>query len=110
MQENTVRLLEAALSLDGTVTEEEKARIIDSAKQGGGTDRLLKVKEAAELLAIHEKYFWTLARKEGIPIVHVGIKGRRVRRSDIDAFIQRGTEAGERRVLPHEFHALKEGK
>ncbi len=114
MQEKTLKLLEGVLAMDQTLDDETRERIIEGARQGGGNEtaggRLLTIKQAAELLSVHEKSVWVILKREQIPVVRLGEHRRRVRKSDIDALIAQGVGAeGARRTLPHEFHAMKEG-
>ena len=93
MQENTLKLLEGVLDMDQTLDEETRERIIEGARQGGGTEggKLLTIKQAAELLSVHEKWMWAILKREQIPVVHIGAKGRRVKKTDIEALIKRST-------------------
>ena len=114
MQEKTLKLLEDVLSMDQTLDDEARERIIEGARQGGKNDgagdKLLTIKQAAELLSVHEKSMWPILKREQIHVVCLGEKRRRVRKSDIDALIAQSMEAeGVRRTLPHEFHSMKEG-
>lgn len=114
MQEKTLKLLEGVLAMDQTLDDETRERIIEGARQGGGNEtaggRLLTIKQAAELLSVHEKSLWVILKREQIPVVRLGEHRRRVRKSDIDALIAQGVGAeGARRTLPHEFHAMKGG-
>ncbi len=89
MQEQTVKLLETALSMDATVTDDERLAILDAVKNPAVAmaDKLLTIKQAAEMLGIHEKTVWLFARQGKINIVPITNKARRVRYSDVKALI-----------------------
>lgn len=111
MQEKTLKLLEGVLAMDQTLDDEARERIIEGARQGGSENasgKLLTIKQAAELLSVHEKSLWVILKREQIPVVRLGEHRRRVRKSDIDALITQGVGTdGARRTLPHEFHRMK---
>jgi excisionase family DNA binding protein len=73
------------------------------------TERLLSVKETAEMLSIHEKYVWTILKKEDIPVVKLGKRCRRIRYSDLTRLINQrlSEQSAEHRTLPHEWHKAK---
>ena len=89
MQEQTVKLLETALSMDQTITEDERQAILDAAKNPAVAmaDKLLTIKQAAELLAVHEKTLWLFAKQGKINIIPITNKARRVRMSEVQAII-----------------------
>ena len=89
MQEQTVKLLETALSMDATVTDAERLAILDAVKNPAVAmaDKLLTIKQAAEMLGIHEKTVWLFARQGKINIVPITNKARRVRYSDVKTLI-----------------------
>ena len=86
LNECTIKIVEAALNADPNVTTLEKNRFLDlmksPAKDGG--DRLLSIKEAAELLSVHEKSVWRLAREGRLHVIPIGQKCRRVRLSEVE--------------------------
>ncbi len=98
---------------DSTITNEALNVAIDfldgkTAPQRRETERLLSVKEVAEMLSIHEKYVWVILKKEDIPVVKLGKRCRRIRYADITSYIKRGMADTNRRTLPHEWHKAKE--
>lgn len=50
-------------------------------------DRLLNAREVSEILNISIVSVWRMFRKGEIPTVIVGERSRRVKRSDLDAYI-----------------------
>ena len=50
-------------------------------------DRLLNAREVAEILNISIVSVWRMFRKGEIPTIIVGERSRRVKRSDLDAYI-----------------------
>lgn len=90
LNENTLKLLETALTMDATATEEEKRAVIEAAKNPvvAASDKLITIKQAAEMLAVHEKTVWNcLIKNERLHVVAIGAKGRRVRLSEVQAII-----------------------
>ena len=55
-------------------------------------DRLLNAREVAEILNISIVSVWRIFRKGEIPTVIVGERSRRVKRSDLDAYINSRVE------------------
>ena len=55
-------------------------------------DRLLNAREVAEILNISIVSVWRMFRKGEIPTVIVGERSRRVKRSDLDAYINSRVE------------------
>ena len=100
---------------DSTITPEALTAafgLLEGRTEGNNqreTERLLSVKETADFLSIHEKYVWTIIRKENIPVVKLGKRCRRIRYSDVMRLINRrlSEQSTERRTLPHEWHKAK---
>ena len=53
----------------------------------GREDRLLNAREVSEILNISIMSVWRMFRKGEVPTVIVGERSRRVKRSDLDAYI-----------------------
>ena len=90
LNENTLKLLEAALTMDTNATEEEKQAVLEAAKNPvcETSDKLVTIKRAAELLAVHEKTIWNcFVKNDRLHVVAIGARGRRVRMSEVQAII-----------------------
>ncbi len=87
MNKATRKLISTALDMDQTVTDKEREAILN-ATQNVGQDKLLTIKQAAEILSVHEKYIWAMAKKGRLSIVAISDKGRRVRYSDVQAIVE----------------------
>ena len=57
-------------------------------------DRLLTVKEAAEILRVTEWTIYRLMKRGQLPFVKVGKRFTRIRRRDLEAFLDRNTFTG----------------
>ena len=86
MNEATRKLISTALDMDQTVTDKEREAILN-ATHNVGQEKLLTIKQAAEILCVHEKYIWAMAKKGQLSIVAISNKGRRVRYSDVQAIM-----------------------
>jgi excisionase family DNA binding protein len=116
MFEATRSAIELIAKTDNTITPEAltaafgllEGRTMSSNQRE--TERLLSVKETAEMLSIHEKYVWTILKKEDIPVVKLGKRCRRIRYSDLTRLINQrlSEQSAEHRTLPHEWHKAKE--
>jgi excisionase family DNA binding protein len=116
MLEATRSAIELIAKTDNTITPEAltaafgllEGRTMSSNQRE--TERLLSVKETAEMLSIHEKYVWTILKKEDIPVVKLGKRCRRIRYSDLTRLINQrlSEQSAEHRTLPHEWHKAKE--
>ncbi len=54
-------------------------------------DRLLTVKEAAEILRVTEWTIYRLMKRGQVPFVKVGRRFTRIRRRDLEGFVDRHT-------------------
>ncbi len=59
-------------------------------------DELLTIEEAANILKVSKVQIYRLWKKGELPVVRMGRRYTRIRRQDIDAFIQRHTDKGGR--------------
>ena len=111
ISEATKKVVETALSVDAGITPDTRETVMNvltgRADASNATEKLLTIKQAAGVLAVHEKSLWLILRREKIQTVKLGPKCRRVRQSDIDALILRAAVPTVKRTLPHEFHAMK---
>jgi excisionase family DNA binding protein len=115
MLEATRNAIALIAKTDNTITAETLTAafgLLEGRTEGNNqreTERLLSVKETADFLSIHEKYVWTIIKKENIPIVKLGKRCRRIRYSDVMGLINRrlSEQSTEHRTLPHEWHKAK---
>ena len=83
---STLQIVEVALCADQNSTPAERAAVLSVMTNPADekVERLITIKTASELLAIHEKSVWRLIREGRLHAVPIGRKGRRVRKSEID--------------------------
>lgn len=58
-------------------------------------DELLTVDEAARLLTISKPTVWRMIRAGELPVVKIAKRSRRIKRSDIEAYISRHYTGGQ---------------
>lgn len=59
-------------------------------------DELLTIEEAANILKVSKVQIYRLWKKGELPVVRMGRRYTRIRRQDIDAFVERHTDRGGR--------------
>lgn len=59
-------------------------------------DELLTIEEAANILKVSKVQIYRLWKKGELPVVRMGRRYTRIRRQDIDSFIERHTDRGGR--------------
>ena len=89
MNGNTLALLETALKMDSSLDEGEKNAIMEFVKNPtqATTERLVTIKTAAQLLAVHEKSVWRMINEGRLHVVAIASKARRVRMSELESIM-----------------------
>lgn len=94
MQETTKNILKTVLDNDSSMTDTERAEALERLTMHNSApeepDRLLKVKDAATMLSVHEKTVWYMVRRGELHVVAITAKGRRVRLSEIRKLMEEG--------------------
>lgn len=87
---STLQIVEAALCADQNSTSAERTAILSMMRNPTAEEnpeRLVSIKNAAKLLAIHEKSVWRLVREDRLHVVAIGQKCRRVRLSELESIM-----------------------
>lgn len=115
MLETTRNAIETIARTDKSITSDMLTNALDLLEGNKEHDqikaeRLITIKEAAEILSVSEKYVWPFVKRENIPIIKLGERHRRLRYSDLIQFIHRKLleQSSNSRILPHEWHKIKQ--